>query len=293
MLKVGVLCSGGLGYECLKQLFSQVDLVFVMTDTKSEPIIEFCGLKKVPCYKGNPRGGRGFEFIKDKEVDVIASINYLFLIETDLIEFPKKLAFNIHGSLLPKYRGRTPHVWSIINGEKEAGITAHLIAEGCDTGDIIEQIRIPITSDDTGADLLRKYEKEYGPFIFRILEKIKSNSLNLLKQDNTKATNFPKRSPEDGEISWSWYKERIRNWIRAQAHPYPGAFTYYEGEKIIIDKVSFSDFGFDSQLDNGTILTTSPKIVVKCCNGALCLDSIRSKSSNFQSGNKFHHEDRK
>ena len=153
-------------------------------------------------------------------------------------------AINIHGSLLPKYRGSTPHVWAIINGEKEAGITAHFIDESVDNGDIVHQIKVPIQDDDTGAMILKKYNQQYPLLIKKILIDIKCDSLKVRAQDATKATYFGKRTPEDGHINWNWSKERIRNWIRAQAHPYPGAFFFINNVKVIVNKASFCDLGF-------------------------------------------------
>ncbi len=292
MLKLGILCSGGLGYEILNKMVDLYNVKFVLTDKGSESIIKFCEEKELPYFAGNPRNGKGFDFIKNIKVDIIASINYLFLIEEDIINHPDKMAFNIHGSLLPKYRGRTPHVWAIINDEKETGITAHKIEVGCDTGDIIEQIRIPIENDDTGAKVLSKYAAKYFPLIKKVLNKIGQNDFNLIPQDENKATYFGKRTPKDGEINWNWQRARIRNWVRAQSNPYPGAFTFYNEEKVIIDEVKYSDFGFDSKIENGTIIKVKPHVLVKTSNGVLALTNIRSERHNFVEGKKMQNENR-
>ena len=214
------------------------------------------------------------------------SINYIFLIEQNLIQIPKILAFNIHGSLLPKFRGRTPHVWSIINNEKLTGITAHLIDVGCDTGDIIEQVQIIIEDDDTGASLLKKYESKYYSLVVSVLNKISNNKLITFSQDNSKATYFGKRTPEDGLIDWSWHRERIYNWIRAQSFPYPGAFTYYLNNKIVIDWLEFDDNGFDYNIPNGTIVSIDP-IRVKTPNGLVKITKIRNSINNISVNTKF------
>ena len=164
MITLGVLCSGGIGFDTLVKIHKEYQIKFILTDNKSIEIIQFSKEQEIPLFIGNPRNGTGYQFIKNISVDVITSINYLFLIANDIISHPKKLIFNIHGSLLPKYRGRTPHVWAIINGEKKTGITAHLIDSGCDTGSIIEQIEIDIEHNDTGANTVRKiYESLYFP----------------------------------------------------------------------------------------------------------------------------------
>lgn len=117
-MKIGFLVSGSLGDVVLRHFEQSYDISFVMTDSTSVQIIEFCNQKKIPLFIGNPRNKKVNRFIAHKECDVIASVNYLFLIQKNIIDLAKDLCFNIHGSLLPKYRGRTPHVWAIINNEK-------------------------------------------------------------------------------------------------------------------------------------------------------------------------------
>ncbi|WP_324024720.1 formyltransferase family protein [Maribacter sp. BPC-D8] len=293
MLTIGVLVSGVLGFETLCKLAEVHPIKFILTDSNSNTIIDFAHKHKIPLYAGNPRGGSGHNFIKKINVDVIISINYLFLIERDIFNHSNILTFNIHGSLLPKYRGRTPHVWAIINGETMTGITAHIIDNGCDTGKIIRQIKIAIGEEDTGAVILTKYSKEYFPLIEKVLSDIISNKISLREQDESKATIFGKRTPLDGEINWNWNKEKIRNWIRAQANPYPGAFTFFQGQKIIIDKASISKVNtFDNQ-KNGQIINTSPNVVVKVRDGSLNLDVIRTQNCTFIKGNIFSNENRK
>lgn len=276
-MKLGVLASGNLGFEILQKINEDFSISFALTDSASESIINFCNDKRIPVFKGNPRNGNVSGFIADKACDILLSINYLFLIEKDLISLPSRFAINIHGSLLPKYRGRTPHVWAIINNEKSTGITAHLISEACDKGDIIAQVEIPIDDNDTGADILFKYNQQYWPLIQEVLSNVNQNKVTFQKQDESKATYFGKRTPEDGAIEWDWQKERIYNWVRAQAHPYPGAFTYINEKKLTIDKVSFADDGYHFDLPNGTVISTNP-LKVKTPNGVLSIDSVREKN---------------
>ena len=200
----------------------------------------------------------------------------------DVISFPKFYAINFHGSLLPKYRGRTPHIWAIINGEKTCGITAHLIEEGCDTGPIVLQHEVEISPEDTGQMILEKYKQIYPNIVKQVIGKVRDNKLVFFEQDNSKATFFGKRTPNDGKINWSWQKSRINNWIRAQAGPYPGAFTFYKGKKIIVDKIDFTDIGFDYAFKNGTILKVIDNIpFVKTPNGVVKLSKIRNQNQYY------------
>ena len=273
-MNLGILASGNLGYIVLKYLYSNYKIEYVLTDAKSTIIIDFCVKNEIEYFVGNPRNGRAIDFCNIKKIDILISINYLFIIEKDLIQLPKAFAFNIHGSLLPKYRGRTPHVWAIINNETKTGITAHLIDEGCDTGDIIEQIEIKIGFEDTGADILNKFNDNYIKLLNRVLTKASLGKLTFIKQQNNFATFFGKRTPDDGKIDWNWQKERIYNWIRAQANPYPGAFTYYNGNRIIIDKIKYTEIGYTNDMTNGLVISTSP-FLVKTPNGVVELSQVR------------------
>jgi methionyl-tRNA formyltransferase len=285
-LKLGLLVSGNLGLELLIFLKNKFQVEFVMTDNKSTEIHHFCGTNNLSIYTGNPRTELARNFYQNFEIDILVSINYLYIIEAHLINLPKLLAFNVHGSLLPKYRGRTPHVWAIINNETETGITAHIINEGCDTGNVLQQIKISILPEETGYDLLQKFQKNYFIIVSNVLNQIKNNQILSLPQDNSKATFFVKRVPEDGRIDWNWQKERIKNWIRAQAFPYPGAFTFLENYKIIIDEIEFVDSSFDCTMPNGLILSVSP-VMVKTPNGVVKFKSIRTSSDKIELGKIF------
>ena len=175
----------------------------------------------------------------------------------------------------------------------KTGITAHLIDSGCDTGSIIEQIEIDIEYNDTGGILLGKYAKEYFPLVKKVLSSVELNQLTLKKQIELNASYFGKRTPLDGEINWSWSKEDIRNWVRAQAFPYPGAFTFYDNLKIIIDKVSIHEGHLNTEISNGTLLKLDAIIVVKVSNGYLKLDSVRAENCTFVEGKIFGNENRR
>ena len=105
-MKIGVLASGNLGLDVLRKINSDYDISFVFTDNSSNDILKLCKENKIPFFVGNPRKGIGYNFIKNICVDIIVSVNYLFLIEKDIIQHSRLITFNIHGSL-PKYRGIT------------------------------------------------------------------------------------------------------------------------------------------------------------------------------------------
>lgn len=268
--------SGNLGLIAVKELISISSIDFIATDKNSEEILLFANQNSIPIFVGNPRKGNLLNFSKQYLAKILFSVNYLYLLENELIK-QFEIAINFHGSLLPKYRGRTPHVWAIINNEIETGVTAHKIDEGCDTGDIILQNRIEIGYNETGFSILQKFNEVYPIMIRNVLELIELKKIKTIKQDNTKSTFFGKRTPDDGEINWDWQKERIRNWVRALASPYPGAFTYLFNQKIIIDKVEFSDIGYNFSQKNGSVLAVHPDVIVKTSNGAIKLTLFRNE----------------
>jgi methionyl-tRNA formyltransferase len=271
-MKIAVLASGNLGFICIRQLFQaghSIDVIF--TDSRSTEIQAFALEKKIPVFNSNPRNGKGIAYLNSLkiQIDIILSVNYLFIIDPDVIHYPRVAAVNIHGSLLPKYRGRTPHVWAIINNETETGITAHLISKECDAGPIIDQLHVPIEIHDTGGSILDKYLNLYPSFVETVLKKFYLGNVESKPQNHSKATFFGKRTPESGAIQWSWQRERIYNWIRAQALPYPGAFCFNNGKRITIDKIEFSDLGFNFEQPNGLILVGGEQPVIKTPNGTI------------------------
>ncbi|NGP78148.1 methionyl-tRNA formyltransferase [Balneolaceae bacterium YR4-1] len=280
-MNIGVITSGNLGYQVTKELLNNYTPVFLAIDIRSESLIKLAREFDIPAFIGNPRNGMLLAFLNSLEIkpDIILSINYLFLLDEELVD-RLPVSINFHGSLLPKYRGRTPHVWAIINNEKKTGVTAHLIDKNCDTGAIVKQREINIHPSETGADILKKFNAIYPNFVKEVIKDHINDQLEPIPQDHSKATYFGKRTPEDGEINWNWQRERIYNWVRAQAAPYPGAYTFINNKKVIIDKVVFSDAGFSNEDPNGLILDIESFPVVKCPNGAIQINIIRNKEVN-------------
>lgn len=273
---IGLLCSGELGLNTVKILAQNFMPQFIFTDKNSVGIIDFAKNNSIPVFIGNPRKKEPAAFLKQFKTDIIFSVNYLFIVEENILKHPNLYAINLHGSLLPKYRGRTPHVWAIINGEKETGVTAHIMEKGCDTGDIVLQEKLIIQEDFTGADILNEFKRIYPEMILELIRQIENKELKRVEQDNSSATYFGKRTSEDGQINWNWQKQRLYNWVRAQANPYPGAFTLLNNQKIIIDKISYSNDGFNNEMPNGLIIKNKPAVLVKTPNGVVELTQIRN-----------------
>ena len=161
---------------------------------------------------------------------------YSQIIVPEIFTIPPLGTINVHGALLPQYRGGNILNWVIINGETKTGVTLHYIDTGVDTGDIIAQKKFSIEFEDTARDVKKKIICGGLKLLEKELPKIYSRQNNRIKQDDSKAHHYSPRKPENGEFSWDWSSEKIYNLIRGLVKPWPGAFYYTpEGEKVVID----------------------------------------------------------
>jgi len=153
------------------------------------------------------------------------SFYYRRMLPPEVLALARKGAFNMHGSLLPKYRGRAPVNWAILKGESETGATLHEMVAKPDAGRIVDQERVPIGPDETAAEVFAKVSDAAETVLKRSLPHLLAGTASLKKQDLSKGSYFGARRPEDGRIDWSKSALEIHNLVRAVAPPYPGAFT--------------------------------------------------------------------
>lgn len=211
------------------------------------------------------------EFVKQLVPDLIWVTDYRYILPFHLFVLAKLGAINLHPSLLPKYRGRAPINWAILNGETEIGLTAHFIDEGIDTGDIISQVAIKLNRDQDVGDALVALLPQYRKITSEVLDFFESGVVPRQAQDHSKSSLFQARKPEDGRISWFQNAETICNLVRAVSYPYPGAFCESKYGKIIIwkaDVVSNNNIVKDKP---GTVLGTKKKnkSMIQCGDGII------------------------
>ena len=159
------------------------------------------------------------------EADLFLSVWYRRLLGPDLLRLPRIAALNLHGSLLPAYRGRAPVNWVLVNGERRTGVTLHHMIAEADAGDIVAQVPIGIGPEDTALTLYQRVVKEGVDLLLEWYPAVLAGTAPRIPQDPAHATLWPRRGPEDGRVEWGWPAERIANMIRAVTHPYPGAFV--------------------------------------------------------------------
>lgn len=173
-------------------------------------------------------------WIQEKAPDLLLVVGWTQLLKPELLGLPKVACLGFHASLLPKYRGRAPVNWAIINGEAVTGNTMIVLEPNADTGDIVAQRAIPITNDDTCRTVYEKVGQTEVEMLREVLPLIQQGILPRRKQDDRQATVMPKRRPEDGRIDWTRSTSEIYNWIRALTDPYPGAFSVLDGKYVWI-----------------------------------------------------------
>lgn len=283
--KVAVFAYHDVGYECLKALIeSKEDVVAVVThedDPKEEvwfrSVAELAREHHLPVYAPSKTNAPDFiDLIRKLSPDLILSFYYRRLLSRELLAIPRVGGINLHGSLLPKYRGRSPVNWVLVNGEKETGVTLHYMVEKADAGDIIAQRAVPIDIEDTALSLFQKMTAAAARLFKETYPLIKAGTAPRIPQDSRLATIFGGRKPEDGKILWEWPAVAIYNLIRAVTHPYPGAFTFYNGRKLYLWAATLNGAGAPAQRKSapaGTIgeVEKGRGVVVSTADGSLIL----------------------
>lgn len=250
--------ASSLGYDCCETLLKNgVEITgifsireqFNISYSPGKPVKnylfkDFSVLAKeynIPYISIDGKLGEFLDEFKKMEPHFILAIGWYYMIPNSFLEICNKGGAGIHASLLPKYRGNAPLVWAMINGEKETGVSFFYFSEGVDEGDIIGQEKFEISESDTIKEVLEKTTVASKKVLLDKLPEIANGTNIPTKQDHSKATLFPKRSPEDGEIDWSKSPKEINNFIRAQTKPYPGAFTIINGKKVKIWSATVSE----------------------------------------------------
>lgn len=231
---------GILGIRALLESGFDVPLVFSHEDDPKEnrwfgSVVELCREKGIPVHTPGrvndpPWPGR----IRAASPDLLFSFYYRSMLGKEILSIPRMCAMNLHGSLLPKYRGRAPVNWVLVNGETETGVTLHVMTEKPDAGDIVAQAAVPIAFEDTALTLYGKMETAAGTLLAEILPKIASGEFPRRRNELEKGSYFGGRKAEDGRIDWTRSAVEIYNLVRAVTRPYPGAFSMLGGEKCLI-----------------------------------------------------------
>jgi methionyl-tRNA formyltransferase len=231
---------GTIGLECLEEAGYQVALLLTHEDAPGEEV-----WWRPPADWARDRGIEvGFPDRADTPEalariacaapDFLFSFYYRSMIGRGALAVPRRGALNLHGSLLPRYRGRAPVNWVLVNGETVTGATLHYMDDKPDHGDIVDQVEVPIAFEDTARTLFDKVADAARLLLRRTLPPLAAGRAGRTPQDHARATYFGRRTPADGRIDWSWPAVRVYNLVRAVTRPYPGAFTTVGDRRLLV-----------------------------------------------------------
>lgn len=204
------------------------------------------------------------ESLRSLQADLFVIVAFRIL-PREVFSIPPKGSFNLHGSLLPKYRGAAPIQWAIINGDRETGVTTFFLQDKVDTGNIITSEKIQIEEGDNFGTLHDKLALLGASVVVKTVDMISSDSVVLSTQDDSIASAAPKITKEICHISWDRSAEDIHNLIRGLS-PYPGAFFYHNGKQI---KIYRSEPDNSVAIEPGTIRQSRTELVIGCSQGAI------------------------
>jgi methionyl-tRNA formyltransferase len=218
------------------------------------------------------------------EPDFVFSFYYRRMLKPSLLALPRRGALNMHGSLLPKYRGRAPVNWAVLHGERYTGATLHYMAEKPDAGDIVGQQAVPILPDDTAKDVFDKVTVAAEIALDSVLPELIAGTASRLPQDLAQGSYFGGRAAEDGRIDWTCSAPQIHNLVRAVAPPYPGALTTVAGvparvlKTRVLAETSPTSTLPEVSIDDG-------RLVAHCGGGGtLALDALEIAGSPVDAG---------
>ena len=258
-MRAVVFAYHDVGVDCLKALLAagiQVDLVVTHQDDPKEnvwfgSVSKLCAEKHIPYVTPSSSELPGLvSQLQALSPDYIFSFYYRHMIPAEILACAKIAALNMHGSLLPKYRGRAPVNWAILHGETKTGATLHVMEVKPDAGDIVGQVEVIIGPDETATDVFAKVSQAAVKVINTVLPQLIQGNVPRKANPLSQGSYFGGRKPADGQIHWNQSASQVHNLIRAVAPPYPGAFTDWQGQTMIVARSSLQG-PFPAKLDLG------------------------------------------
>ncbi len=227
------------------------------------------------------------EQIRALAPDILLSVYFRDMVGKPVRSIARHGSFNLHGSLLPKYRGRAPLNWQLVHGEKQAGVTLHHMVRRADAGDIVDQQAVDVGPDETAYELLQKLLSAGQQVLERQIDALLSGTAPRTVQDESKATLFAGRTPEDGNIDWALPAQTIHNLVRAVSDPWPGAFCNTGRGRVTVWQTRLlGDRSEAAGLAPGTIwITADGRPAVQTGDGSLEL--LRYDAPHLPDGERF------
>ena len=278
MTRAVVFAYHNVGVRCLRTLLDQgIDVALVLTHEDSptetiwyDSVAQVCADHNIEAITvDDPNAADIVERICSLAPDFIFSFYYRKMLGAALLSIPARGALNMHGSLLPKYRGRVPVNWAVLHGETEAGASIHYMEVKPDAGDLVAQTSVPILGDDTAFEVFQKVTVAAELTLARALPQLVAGTAPKVPLDLAAGSYFSGRKPEDGRIDWNRPAQNVHNLIRAVAPPYPGAFCDNLGTLVVIARARIVKPTHPVAGRAGSIARSGDAVGIVCGDGML------------------------
>jgi methionyl-tRNA formyltransferase len=238
----GYHTMGCVGFDALLRHGFAVAAVLTHRDDPHEEIwweslADRARSRSIPVHlveREDPKAPQFAALVGTFEPDFIFSFYFRYMVPERVLDLAPRGAFNLHGSLLPRYRGRAPVNWVLVNGETTTGVSLHRMVAKPDAGDLLGQEPVDVAFEDTAFTLYRKLEGAAVKLLDRTLPLLRQGRAATAPMNLAEGSYFGGRTPEDGRFTWDWPALRIYNLVRAVTHPYPGAFTPFRGRRLLV-----------------------------------------------------------
>lgn len=238
------------------------------------PVKEYAISKNIPVYQPQTLKDGEFEKVLDElKPQLIAVVAYGKILPEYILDFPEYGCVNVHGSVLPKYRGAAPIQWAIINGDKTTGVTTQYMKMGVDTGDIIFTDETEILHDETYGELYTRLSQSGAELLLKTVNAIKDGTAPRTEQDESEATHAPMLTKETGHIDWTKSADEVLSLIRG-TNPWPMSYAMYGDEMM---KVFGVKKGSDFDAPPGKIRIVNKKLEISCGKDSVVVDEIQFK----------------
>jgi len=280
---------GCAGISALLSAGYEISAIFTHADTSPEShafpsVARLAAEQGIPVYAPEDASHPLWvDRINAMQPDFIFSFYYRALLSDSILRTARVGAFNLHGSLLPKYRGRAPLNWVLVNGETETGVTLHHMVKRADAGDIVAQQRVAIDAQDNALTLHRKLVACATELLEAALPAMKRGDIAARPQNHSDATLVGRRTPDDGRINWEWPAQRVNNLVRAVTDPWPGAFAFAGTLKFVVWKGRVHADAPPAK--PGTVLSIDP-FLIACGDGALEVLTGQSDNGVYMNGSQ-------
>ena len=284
MPRAVVFAYHNVGYRCLSVLLARgIDVPLVVTHEDSpkeniwfESVAKLARRHDIESISPrDPNSPEILEKLRFLAPDFLFSFYYRHMLQPALLAIPTRGGFNMHGSLLPKYRGRVPVNWAVIHGESETGATLHEMVEKPDAGRIVDQASVPILPNDTAHDVFNKVTVAAEIVLSRSIPSLVDSTARLTVPDLQAGSYFSGRTPEHGRVDWTKDAWSVHNLVRAVAPPYPGAFCSVGGRHLALLRTWWRDRR-STHVGAPALLYEENRLAIRCADGGL-LDLLHAE----------------